>query len=139
MNNIGYVSNNDNITKIREDFSELYEKYAEKIPGIKAKIANVMKIDYVTLYRRLNDSLNLYQLFTRDEIIMMALMFNLDKFQTNDFLSSYYKSELDDGEKRDHIILKGIECNYDIDKINETLVENKINELEVRKKNKFTF
>lgn len=133
LNNIGYVSNNDNITKIKEDFLDLYDKYTKENIGIKEKIAYVFNINNSTLYRKF-ESKNLYQLFSRDEIIMMSIMFNLDKFKTNEFLSSYYKSKLDDGDERDHIILKGIECNYDLKKINEMLEEKHIDELKSEKK-----
>jgi len=134
LNNIGYISNNENISNVKKEFYELYEEYANNLRGSKSKIASEFGIDYTTLYRRLNYSYNIYSLFTRDEIIMMAIIFNLNKIKSNELLSSYHVSKLDAGDERDQIILKGIECNKSIDEINDTLDNNNLTKLKAEKK-----
>lgn len=135
LNSIGYVSNNKNISNVKEDFLDLYEKYSKSRKGIKTQIAIQFDIEYSTLYRRIL-SYNLYSLFTRDEIIMMSLMFNLDKIKTNEFIKSYHLSKLDDNDSRDHIILNGIECGYTIEEINNVLENNGFEILKADKKKK---
>ena len=133
LDKIGSVTFNTNISNYDEDFLDLYEKYAKRVRGSKNLIAGIFDMDYSTLYRRMN-SYNLYSLFDRDEIIMMSIIFKLTKFEANDFLASYHKSRLDDGDKRDHFILDGIECKHSIDKINDKLRAYGIEELTSTKK-----
>ena len=125
LNSISYVSNNKNISNVKEDFLDLYEKYSKSRKGLKTQIAAQFDIEYSTLYRRIL-SYNLYSLFTRDEIIMMSLMFNLDKIKTNEFIKSYHP--------RDHIILNGIECGNTIEEINNVLNNNGFELLKADKK-----
>ena len=135
LNSIGYVSSNNNISDLSDDFLALYEKYSKSRRGIKTQIAAQFGIEYSTLYRRIT-SYNLYSLFTRDEIIMISLMFNLDKIKTNEFIKSYHLSKLDDNDPRDHIILNGIECGYTIEEINNVLDNNGFEILRADKKKK---
>ncbi len=133
LRSIGTVSSNSDISNIKEDFLDLYEKYTKKTRGIKSKIAEVFELNYTTLYRRIL-SANLYTLFTRDEIMMMALMFKLDRVKANEFLKSYNLSKLEDDDPRDHIIINGIDADYDIKEINKLLDDQGLEELRADKK-----
>ena len=54
LNSIGYVSNNKNISNVKEDFLDLYEKYSKSRKGLKTQIAAQFDIEYSTLYRRIS-------------------------------------------------------------------------------------
>ena len=65
---------------------------------------------------------------------MMALMFKLDRVKANEFLKSYNLSKLDDDDPRDHIIINGIEADYDINEIDKLLVAEGLGKLTAEKK-----
>jgi len=110
-------SENQIIALVTESFRDLYDKYTKKVHGSIIKIANTLNINRATLRKRI-DGKKFGDLFRRDEIIAMAICFDLNLEKTNEFLLSYMWCQLNMYNKRDQIIIEGINHHKTVDQIN---------------------
>lgn len=108
---------------IKEDFYELYDEFTYKSRGSKAKISTELGyIDYESLRKRIDRDRGFCNSFSRDEIIVMIFVLNLNMNDANRFLKAYGVGILNKNEYRDSIICRYIDNeSYDIESLSNDL------------------
>ena len=123
----------DALPEIKPDFYDLYDKYAAK-KRMKTRVSEAFGMEYPAFYKKIHYSMDITRQFNRDEIIIMTIVFELNKFEANEFIKTAGYPKLDPNIKRDRLIIRGLDERMDLIDVNELLADNNYDELKYTKK-----